>query len=363
MIRTSVQLDIKYVPEQLNNVPIQDVAFFDIETTGFSPNNTHLYMIGMAHITDGIWYLDQWFAENKGEEIIIIREFFDAIADSKLMVSYNGLGFDTSYIREKCKIYEAECILDKLKHLDIYRQIFPYKKFFKLQNYKQKNIERFLGIHREDIYSGKDLIKAYEKYVSSPDEETKRILLLHNADDIKGLISILPILNYIDFFKGAFSVNEIDIQTNTAGQATIGMYALFELIPDKNLPKHISQGLGPFYMSGHDSKVTFKIKMNLNNLKFFYSDYKDYYYLPKEDMAIHKSVAFYVDKDFRIQAKAANCYSKKTGRFLPQFTNIIEPYFKEEYHDSVTYFELTQELCENTELIKKYLLHCINHLK
>ena len=135
------------------------------------------------------------------------------------------------------------------------------------------------------------------------------------------------------------------------------------MIPYVPLPKHISYGMGPLYFAGHNEKVGLKVNMYTGELKYYYSNYKDYYYLPTEDTAIHKSVAFYVDKNFRTQAKAANCYSKKTGRFLPQYTEVIEPYFKIEYHDKVTYFELTDELTENDDALKEYILHCINHLK
>ena len=51
-------------------------------------------------------------------------------------------------------------------------------------------------------------------------------------------------------------------------------------------------------------------------MRHFYSDYKNYYYLPKEDMAIHKSVAAYVDHEYREKCKAYNCYVRKTGTFI-----------------------------------------------
>ena len=35
---------------------------------------------------------------------------------------------------------------------------------------------------------------------------------------------------------------------------------------------------------------TLSIKVRSGELKFFYPDYKNYYYLPKEDCAMHKSV-------------------------------------------------------------------------
>ena len=51
--------------------------------------------------------------------------------------------------------------------------------------------------------------------------------------------------------------------------------------------------------------------------RFFYENYKDYYYLPSEDRALHKSVAEYVEKEYRIRATKETCYIKKTGAFLP----------------------------------------------
>ena len=47
------------------------------------------------------------------------------------------------------------------------------------------------------------------------------------------------------------------------------------------------------------------------------TNYKDYYYLTTEDVAVHKSVAHYVDTKYRKQATASTCYEKHTGEFLP----------------------------------------------
>ena len=40
-------------------------------------------------------------------------------------------------------------------------------------------------------------------------------------------------------------------------------------------------------------------------------------YLPKGDMAVHKSVGCFVEPAYRQKATAANCYIKKDARFLP----------------------------------------------
>ena len=46
-------------------------------------------------------------------------------------------------------------------------------------------------------------------------------------------------------------------------------------------------------------RSTFFDGTDRRNLKTFLSDYKDYYYLPFEDRAVHKSIGSCVDKDAR----------------------------------------------------------------
>ena len=84
---------------------------------------------------------------------------------------------------------------------------------------------------------------------------------------------------------------------------------------------------------------------------------KDYYYLPKEDIAIHKSVASFVDKEYREKAKASNCYNRKEGEFLPQYEEIMHPEFRKEYKDKVRYFELTTDFISSDIMLRRYISH------
>ena len=64
-------------------------------------------------------------------------------------------------------------------------------------------------------------------------------------------------------------------------------------------------------------------------------------------MAIHKSVASYVDASHREKAKAANCYGKKTGMFLAQ----------------LLYFEWKDTFEKDLMLIKRYCMHILQILQ
>ena len=65
-------------------------------------------------------------------------------------------------------------------------------------------------------------------------------------------------------------------------------------------------------------QITFLIELTEGTLKkHFYPDYKDYFYLPFEDRAVHKSIGSCVDKDARVKTTASNCYTKTTAFSCP----------------------------------------------
>lgn len=340
----------------------EDSVFFDIETTGFSPANTTLYLIGCARRKGNIICIDQFFADTPDEERLILSAFLELLKPYRTLITFNGLGFDIPYLTAKCQTYGMPAPFLEFSNLDLFRALSKFKKIFKLPNLKQKTVEKFLGIGREDLYSGGDLINVYYQYVATQEEEARYLLQIHNYEDVLGMIDLLPILSYPQIFQGAFTVDSIvknlyeDYQSITKNECIITLKNQYPV------PKRISYGFDQFYLTSYQDTTKLSIKIYSGELKYFYPNYKDYYYLPEEDTAIHKSVAFYVDKNYRTKAKAATCYSKKTGCFLPQHQVVVSPYFKLEYHDKITYFELTDEFIDNETDVKAYVMHVLSLL-
>lgn len=83
------------------------------------------------------------------------------------------------------------------------------------------------------------------------------------------------------------------------------------------------------------------IRLYEGTLKYYYPNYKDYYYLIYEDTAVHKSVGEYVDRDARIKATKETCYTKKSGVFLPQPEPVWIPEFKTSSKDRTGFFEFS----------------------
>lgn len=262
--------------------------------------------------------LDQFFAESAEEEPLILKAFLERIRPFHTMITYNGIGFDIPYLKAKCSQYQLIETFSDFQYIDIFKAVSRLKHILKLENYRQKSIEAFLQFSRNDRFSGRELIPVYQSYCKSPGEELLSLLLLHNYEDVLGMMELIPILSYLRLFEGNFcGIGDIRTESVRTFEGMPAKELLLTIIPDEPLPRQISYGLDGVYLSGNQKKVSLAIRLYEGELKYFYPNYKDYYYLPAEDTAIHKSVAAYVDKAHREQARASTCYTKKSGLFLP----------------------------------------------
>ena len=92
----------------------------------------------------------------------------------------------------------------------------------------------------------------------------------------------------------------------------------------------------------------------IGSLKYFYSNWKDYYYFPQEDKAIHKSVAVFADKAHREKASAETCFQRKPGCYIPVFGTSSMPLFFEEYHSSPAYIAVSETWLQDPMAIQEY---------
>lgn len=343
-------------------IPQKDWLFFDIETTGFSPKSSVLYLIGCIYYENDKYHLTQWLAQSKNDENSVLLAFYEFLKSFSTVLHYNGNGFDIPFIKEKARYYQIPLDFQTFKNIDIYKNLQPYKKQLKLENLKQKTVEGFLCIPREDTKNGGELITVFNSYETSGSKKDEAMLLLHNEEDVTGMVQLLPVFAYHSLFTGNISNPEFEYHEYINNRGEEKQEGIFSFDIKNTLPKRISCSHGPVYMTAHKNHGKIKVEINRRELKYFFPNYQDYYYLPQEDTSIHKSVAFYVDKNFRTKAKAANCYSKKTGAFLPQEKEIITPFFKEDYHDKRTFFEITDEFTADRDAQLKYILHLLEIL-
>ncbi len=348
---------ISYPLETL--APPEQILFLDIETTGFTAKSSYLYLIGCAYYEFGKWRTIQWMAENYGEEVVLLDAFFDFAVSFRFLIHFNGNNFDLPFLAQKCRQYDLPYSFDHLEGIDLYKRVSPYKYFLKLPNCKQKTLEQFLGINRTDVFSGGELIGIYHDYLKTPSEFAEKSLFLHNADDLRGMLEVLPMLAYYDMFNESVKARKVQANTYRDYSGSRRKELLITLTLPTPLPRPVSALANGCYFHGNGTEATLKIPIYEEELKYFYSNYQDYYYLPTEDIALHKSVATFVDREHRLQATASNCYTRKFSQYLPQWNLLFEPFFKRDYKSRELFFELTDEMKRNRPGFTAYANHVL----
>lgn len=340
----------------------EEILFLDIETTGLTPKNSSLYLIGCVFYKDDIWQSIQWFAENYEDELAVLTGFFEFAKSYKYLIHYNGNNFDLPYLLSKCEEYNLEYNFDNLGGVDIYRRIMAYKELAGLPDLKLRTVEEYLGVNREDTKSGRELVSDYHTYVCEKSEVLLNELLLHNEDDLKGLLTVISMLAYSDLFNKPVRVMKAQANYFNTESKKRSQEIILKLKLSTPLPLQTSfRGLG-CYFSGKDLDAFLKIPLFEEEMKYFYSNYKDYYYLPAEDIAMHKSIATFVDKAHRVQATAKNCYTRKQSMFLPEWDVLFTPFFKRDYASKELFFELSDEFKKSRSGFAMYAEHVLNKM-
>ena len=128
------------------------------------------------------------------------------------------------------------------------------------------------------------------------------------------------------------------------------------------VPAPVYAGADHCYVKIDGTDGIMKVPLFTGVLKYFYAGYKDYYFLPDEDMAVHKYLARYVERSHRIQARPETCYTRKEGTYLPQWDLFRTPFFKRSYGENELFFELTAEYKRDRAFLSEYAAYVLRHI-
>lgn len=340
-------------PQIESIAPKGDVLLFDIETTGLKKETTQVYLIGCAYYQQDSWMIRQYLAESALDEREILESFFQFASGYSCLVHFNGESFDIPYLDYKQEYYGLNFDFSKFRSVDIYKRAKPLRKLLDRKSLSQKSIEEFLGIDRNDQMNGGLLIPYYYEYERTGDERAEELLLLHNFEDVQGMLEILSILKYLLILEGSFSFTQLE----TSDGYAILTYTLAEEMP---VPFETTFSKQDCIVAADKSMLQISIHMFEGTAKFPLQDVENYYYLPSEDTVIHKDVAQFVDREHRKKATRKNCFLKKEGCFLPQCHPLFEPAYVIDVDRKRTYFELMQVSSEHAKLLTEYALDIIN---
>lgn len=187
-----------------------NICFLDIETTGLSRKYNFIYLVGFLYfdIKLNSYYVIQFFIDSKDKEKELLTRTINFLKNFEYIINYNGTNFDIPFINERCKQNNLNIQVDIDKSFDIYSILRKNKNLLNLDNLKLETVEEYLGIYREDQYSGLECIYFYKEYQETLNKELKDKILLHNFEDLIYLNQILKIIDII------YAKNSIKINTN-----------------------------------------------------------------------------------------------------------------------------------------------------
>ena len=356
--------------------PLSDLVLLDIETTGLSAINDSIILIGCvcfdseyADNNDG--EMIQIFADTPDEEPEIIKAFSDIVKDRKTLVHFNGDRFDVPFIRKSSEKYGIDDPMTGMESVDLYKPVSRFRNMLGLIDCKQQTVEDFLGTERTEHTTGRNVVREYADYVKTASSDDLTKIIDHNASDLEGLVSLLPLLSYSTLFSSAPGVYRAEADSYSDASGVTREEVVLRFHSDINLPKPVfGTKDGCFFKAVHSkgdsgeggTEGIVKIPLVSKELRYFYADYKNYYYFPEQDQALHRSIASFTEKTHRIPASPENCYTRKSSSFLPEWDAFRDPFFKEKYDSATLWFELTPEIKKDRTLLSEYALYVMKHI-
>ena len=360
------------------NISLEDALLYDIETTGLNPKSSQLYLLGILLFHKENSELIQYFAESVLDEEEILEQFFQLCKTKRVLISFNGEGFDSRFVESMAKSYGKLPLHLNLKQLDLFKLIRKRKKFYGLESCSLKSCERFLGIHREDRCSGDELISVYREYLQDKCSEKRNMLLLHNREDIQNLPSLFSFLAYENIFQGnvhfqraeilvrdemkekndnhqkdnSLQIKDLELEERQNSRTSEKLCLRFSL--PSSVPVPLTLTPKNFLLEIKETSLCLTVPLYQGELCYFFKDYKDYEFIPSEDRAVHKSLAAMYPKEMREKAKASTAYQKMKTSFLPVFQE-REKVFKKTYQDKNCFIPFKENTFESINPVE-YLL-------
>ncbi|MEJ2722619.1 MAG: ribonuclease H-like domain-containing protein [bacterium] len=176
----------------LEGVRAERVCFFDIETTGLTPN-TYVFLCGAMFVENGRFVIEQIFARDYSEEIGMLLYTNELLRRFDALVTFNGRTFDVPFVSTRMAIGKIDYHGPR-EHIDL---LYPARRAFsqRLPNCRLGTIERHLrGVEREGDIPGADIPEAYHSFVRDGDARLIKRILYHNRMD---LLTMGTLINHL----------------------------------------------------------------------------------------------------------------------------------------------------------------------
>lgn len=264
-----------------------DETILDINTSGRYWRSSQLLELHLMCIKDGQATEYIAVSEKESDEYDMLLLLSESISSFDTVITFNGNAFDLPHLKHK---YDAYALPD------------PFlKKAFRDLFSEYREYAHLLGLPSRKLDD-------YAAYAGAP---------IASSDAVKTLYTLS-----LDSLTSLFDGNWKLIHS-----ASEDGYLYYTLSVDLPFPKRISLHDQIYHMIAENREIRLSVKITDGKIRKYYTDIKNYVYLPLEGFAIHKSMASFVEKSHKEKAVRENCFSlvAYSDRFLND-TELIRSY-------------------------------------
>ena len=239
-------------------------------TSGHYWRNSNITELQLLSLDENhVPFIEIWKCEREEDEYEILTILSERLKKTTAFMGFNSTSFHIPYLKKKYHAYGLEDPFMNHTHYDIFKEL--------------KQIGTMLHISLK--------LKDLQLYYNLSDE----------TPEIKTIFCSLQFFKYKEFFLGNFSVKEIELDSDQ-------LYVTLDSSLEFMKPLHFHHSA--FYLILENDIIKLSIRLFDGKLRVYYSNFKDYYYLPDEEMLIHKSMSSGIAKERLVKATAQTCFQQ-----------------------------------------------------
>lgn len=270
-------------------IHLEDVVFFDTETTGLGTGtSTAAFLIGTGYFEGDKFITKQFLMNDYHQESSMIASLNEILEGHRAVVSYNGKAYDSHIVNSRSIINRLPRLLDEKIHLDL---LHSTRRLYKrrLPSCSMSSIEQsIIGVHRVDDIPGSEIPEIFFNYIKYKDDTMLKKVVEHNLQDITSMVAIADTLMYayenptkLAYRDDIFSQGLIFEKLNFPDKAKLCYNVLENYPPARQQIAGIAKKEGDFYGAlehfAHLSKMQlFDATADIELAKIYEHSLKDY---------------------------------------------------------------------------------------
>jgi len=173
------------------DIRLEDILFFDTETTGLAGGaGTCAFMVGMARWDGNGLNIRQYFLLNQGHEQAMLQAIGEEFQNARAILSFNGKSYDIPLLKNRFILNRLEFAWGHYPHLDL---LHAARRLWKgLPGYALSILEpELLGFRRSGDIPGFQIPEIYFRAMRSGNILPLKGVFQHNVMDLISLLGLL----------------------------------------------------------------------------------------------------------------------------------------------------------------------------